>query len=302
MKKKGVSRGPQAFDDFFRSVYGDRWLDISHALLHKDCKVARANRFYSETPSLNDIFAQPEKYGVGSATEEKDCYGIEEGFHLDNFPSSLLPFYRMDPASIVAARSLPVEPGHSVLDMCAAPGGKTLVLFEAMKGQGLLVANELSAKRRHRLMGVIKRYVPAEYRENISITGRDGSRLGLEKRRFGRILIDAPCSGERGVAQKANDLAQWTEKRSRRFAITQYALLASGLLALESGGYLLYSTCSLSPHENDEVIAKLQKRQGAHFAKVALEHPKAEATEHGYQFLPDRAGWGPIFYSLLQKL
>lgn len=205
--------------------------------------------------------------------------------------------------------------------MCAAPGGKSLILIEAMCGlkpgliksspmnlSGCFVANELSAKRRHRLMTVIKRYLPKEVRSLVRVRGEDGSRIGLhEKLSYDKVLLDAPCSGERGLFDKQSEIQQWKEKRSKSFAIRQYALLASAFMALKPGGRLVYSTCSISPYENDGVIEKFIKRQrkkdeANYKIQYHQEAELGEATEHGTQFLPDRQGWGPIYFAVIEKL
>ena len=99
-------------------------------------------------------------------------------------------------------------------------------------------------------------------------------------------------------------MAKWTPKRGAKLAIRQYALLAAAWQALKPGGYVLYSTCSINPKENDGVIAKLINRKKEEVEKLEspLEVENLERTEYGYILLPDRAKAGPIYFSLLQKL
>lgn len=299
-----VKKGEEAFDEYFSTVYQERWEKIKKSLLLDDLKVARKNLFYPQDSQYEPL------PGVGGAHEFlENCYAVEEGFDLSLVESPLLPYYKMDPASVIAARALQVQPGDLVLDMCAAPGGKSLVLMEDLVGTGdwdttgRLVANEMSAKRKFRMMSVFKRYLPKEIRSMVTIKGMDGSKIGLNKKNhFDRILLDAPCSGERGVIQKKSDLDLWKEKRSKSFGIRQYSLLSSAFTALKEGGRIVYSTCSISPHENDAVIAKLEKRKSGEF-KVIQADPvgPSEETQYGFQFLPDRDGWGPIYYAIIEK-
>jgi len=300
-KKSKKTGGAEAFEAYFSSVYADRWASIKTALHAEDLKVARRNRFFSDESELQKLLSEP---GLGEPFQDEslqDCYEVTEDFDLSSFTTPMLPFYRMDPASILAAKALDVQTGEMVLDMCAAPGGKTLVLAEALNGTGTLVANELSPKRRFRLMSVIKRYVPAEIRKTIKITNKDAARFGMMKKRFHRILLDAPCSGERGVLQKQSDLASWKEKRTKSFAIKQYSLLSSAFLCLEPGGRIVYSTCSISPHENDGVIAKLHKRHAGRFKILPQDYGRGKATDYGWHFLPDDQGWGPIYIAVIEK-
>ncbi len=298
--------GTEAFNNYFEQVYGERWAGIREALLSKDAKVARQNLFLKE--GFPDEFP-----GVGAVIAELDyCREVNEKFDLGQWDQSLFPYYRMDPASVVAGKTLRIEPGERVLDMCAAPGGKSLVLIEKLMAAdqngdwdltGEIVCNEMSAKRRFRMMSVFKRYLPKQVRSRVKIKGMDGSLFGLNQpERYDRVLLDAPCSGERGVIQKSSDLAMWKEKRSKNFGIRQYSLLASAFDTLKPGGQLVYSTCSLSPHENDRVIEKLQKRKEGLFEIDKLSTPQGfEVTEWGFQALPDRQGWGPIYFCSLCK-
>jgi 16S rRNA C967 or C1407 C5-methylase (RsmB/RsmF family) len=298
-------KGEEAFDHYFTSVYGERWPILKKALHHDDKKVARRNLFAPEP--------REKLPGVGEAISfPPDCFEINDEFDLGQWEETLLPYYRMDPASLYPALALEVEPGQQVLDLCAAPGGKTLVLLEGLVGlkkgefdlSGWLVANELSAKRRHRMMTVMKRHLPKDVRSRVAIKGADGSRFGLRyPASFDRILLDAPCSGERGVLQKTSDLAEWKPKRTKSFGIRQYALLSSAFMCLKPGGRLVYSTCSISPEENDRVVDKLLKRKGEEAIVLTSSHsnPVAEPTTHGLQFLPDREGWGPIYFAVIEK-
>jgi 16S rRNA C967 or C1407 C5-methylase (RsmB/RsmF family) len=297
-------KGEEAFNKYFTQVYGSRWPEIFEALFHKDEKVARRNLFASFPENPNQL-------GVGEAiTEWPHCFKILENFDPSLWNQEVKPYYRMDPASLAPAKALDIKKGDQVLDMCAAPGGKTLVLLESLFNpeedfdlSGKMVANELSVKRRHRMMSVFKGHLPKEIRQRIEITGVDGSKIGLFKKEcFDRILLDAPCSGERGVVQKKSELAEWKEKRSKNFGIRQYSLLASAFSSLKPGGRIVYSTCSISPYENDQVIAKLLKRKGSEVEVLdSPEYQKSEETEYGRQYLPDQDGWGPIFFAVVEK-
>jgi len=271
------STPPAAFQNFFSHIYGERWDFLLKALSDKEKQVARPNLF---------------------AKCSFDWDGIGEIPRAEN---GLLGFYIMDPASIAVAKALMVEPEQFVLDMCAAPGGKTLLLIEALGLSGQLLANEISEPRRQRLKKVIQQYVPRDVRDHVSISGKDGGLFALShKQYFDRILVDAPCSGERHLLQNQKELSLWTENRSKKLAQRQYALLTAALLAIKPGGRIVYSTCSISPYENDAVIAELKRRKGESFEVLKLSAPEfSEETEYGFQFLPDRNGWGPIYLSIL---
>ena len=214
--------------------------------------------------------------------------------------------YYMDSASIRAAEALRVQPGDQVLDLCAAPGGKTLILAEKLQGSGCLVANELSRDRKIRLLKVIDEHVPEQFRDLIQVTGFDGNQFGLKKENsFDRILLDAPCSSERHLLHVDPEMKDWKESRTKQLMMRQYSLICSAALALKPGGVLVYSTCSISPFENDGVIERLLKKK-SDMIKLdpdTSDLVELEKTKFGYQIFPDLSnGSGPIYFSRLIKI
>ncbi|HHU36478.1 MAG TPA: SAM-dependent methyltransferase [Treponema sp.] len=222
----------------------------------------------------------------------------------------LLEPYYLDSASVAAARALPTG-GINILDLCAAPGGKSLVLASTVGDAGTITANEYSRDRRARLVSVLERYVPEPLRSRYSVTGNDGSRWSrYEKSTRDRILLDVPCSSERHVLSSPAHLEKWSAARIRNLSFRQWALLSGAWLVLSPGGYLLYATCALSPEENDGVIQKLVKKYSdvelvgiAKDKHPALVHHVPEKTEYGTIILPDTsAGSGPLYFSLVRKM
>lgn len=246
--------------------------------------------------------------------------------------SERTPYY-LDQASEWAATALGVQPGDEVLDMCAAPGGKSLIFARALAGKGLLQSNDRSAARRQRLQNVLQQTLPAEWHSTFQISGHDASRWGIyEQDRWDRIFLDAPCSSERHVLNSPEHIKQWSPSRSKRLATQQFAMLASALTALKPGGTLIYCTCALDPQENDGVWDKLHKKRAGLFEAIPPQellnlietrnckhlaigsadkqdihalNPAAcsEFTRHGLQFLPDKAqGRGPIWLAGARKI
>ena len=228
--------------------------------------------------------------------------------------------YFLDSASILAALCLPLNNATDILDLCAAPGGKTLVLASHMSKDAHLSSNERSPQRKHRLSTVVEECLPPEIAERITVSCSDGSTWCTRQSEcFDSILLDAPCSSERHVIADPKYLNQWSPARIKTVAMEQWALLSSAYRLLRSGGYLLYSTCALAPQENDQMMERLVKKfqkedsgdftfenpdpdqtQIAHCAKFTL--PAYEKTQYGYQILPDTSnGAGPIYFSLIKK-
>jgi 16S rRNA C967 or C1407 C5-methylase (RsmB/RsmF family) len=214
--------------------------------------------------------------------------------------------YTLDSASILAAEALGVRPGDKVLDACAAPGGKTLVLLEALEGRGELVSNELSSSRRFRLKQVIEEHVPPGLRDLVGITAFDANRFGLKKEGyFDRVLLDAPCSSEAHLLAEDAEQSGWKESRTRQLAMRQYSLLCSALLTVRPGGVVVYSTCSISPLENEGVIERILKKKSdqVRLDLDGVSDGTGDRTAFGFQIFPDRhPGAGPIFWSRLVRI
>lgn len=287
----------QEFDRYYGALYGERWEALKMALLQSEKQVRLWNSL------AMDVF--------GVATDPVTWIKNSE-WHLNSemIPrgeNDLLAYYVLDPASVLVADNLSVVPGERVLDLCAAPGGKSLVLaqslFKEPSATSELVLNELSMDRRERLKKVVQQYIPRNIRDQIWVKGKDGTRLGLEiQSYFDAILLDAPCSGERHLLENEKELSQWKESRTKGLAQKQYSLLCSAWLALKPGGRLMYSTCSISRLENDGVIEKfLKKKKEAKVAELTFRGPNFENTDYGVIYLPDRAGFGPMYSSLLIK-
>ncbi len=162
--------------------------------------------------------------------------------------------YIQSPSSMAATVALDPQPGESVLDLCAAPGSKTTHI--AARGADV-VANELSRNRSFKLRAVLK-----QAGAQAQVWTGAGERLGHRNpARFDRVLADVPCSGEgRFHVDDPASFAGWTPKKVKRLASLQKALLHSAIDACRPGGVVVYSTCTLSPAENEGVLARALKR------------------------------------------
>lgn len=234
----------------------------------------------------------------------------EKGVYAEVCAPGRTPYY-LNRASALIIEGLGIQPGNAILDLCAAPGGKSLVAALQMGSEGTLNSNDISQSRRRRLQKTLGDSLSPELFERVTISGHDGSRWGLyEQDRYDRIILDAPCSSEGHYIQQPKLQEQWSLGRIKRIAITQYALLAAAFTALKPGGIMVYSTCALLPQENDMVIAKLIKR---HKDSVEILPPPAvvcnpegytpELTEYGLHYLPDQVlGYGPLYAGYIRKI
>ncbi|MCH5283351.1 MAG: RsmB/NOP family class I SAM-dependent RNA methyltransferase [Treponema sp.] len=233
--------------------------------------------------------------------------------------------YFLDSASILAALTLPLDGAKKILDMCAAPGGKTLVLARRMEHDAELFSNELSFERKCRLERVVSEHLFPDVKERVKITCGDGALLCKKQDAlYDAILLDAPCSSERHVLSSPTHLRQWSPARVRSLAVRQWSLLSSAFRILKSGGFLLYSTCAISNEENSNIAKRLlekfegkvravksdeikiiQESNAKKFPELfsAIEFPSFEENEFGFSVLPDaQKNSGPIYFFLAEKL
>jgi 16S rRNA (cytosine967-C5)-methyltransferase len=170
-------------------------------------------------------------------------------------------FYIQDPGTLLAVCQLGPQPGETILDFCAAPGGKTTFIAQLMNNQGRVVAQDVSDERLKWIQENCARLgvtcVEIQRAAGILPAGlgkKDGTASGTLAARFDRILVDAPCSNT-GVMRRRVDL-RWRIQPSEieRLRSAQLDLLQQAATQVKPGGVLVYSTCSLEPEENGEVV------------------------------------------------
>ena len=160
-------------------------------------------------------------------------------------------YYLQDPSAMTPASRLPVEPGLKVLDLCAAPGGKSTELAARLCGSGVLVANDISAKRAKalqkniELFGIKNSVITTEYPQKLA-SKYNGY--------FDRILVDAPCSGEGMFRKDPAMVKSWSPDSPAQYAELQRDIVSHAYDMLAEGGFLLYSTCTFSPIEDEKTV------------------------------------------------
>jgi len=169
-----------------------------------------------------------------------------------------------------AVQTLPVialdpRPKEAVLDLCAAPGGKSTHIAARMAGDGPLVLNEPNSRRQQALLANVNRLGVL----NATITGYRGEQFPL-RARFDRVLVDAPCSAE-GTLRKEPSLRAGAPKRTiARLARLQKRLVVRAYDLLRPGGVLVYSTCTFAPEENESIVAHLLQTRPARLKPLSL--------------------------------
>ncbi len=163
-------------------------------------------------------------------------------------------YYLQDPSAMSAATLLDPKPGDRVLDLAAAPGGKTTHLAALMQGHGLLVANEIKDKRVGHLAMNVERWGAG----NVVVTNETPERLADHFGPFfDRVLVDAPCSGEGMFRKDMGARVDWSLEMVAGCAVRQRNILRVAAKLVCPGGTLLYSTCTFAPEEDEEIIFAL---------------------------------------------
>lgn len=163
-------------------------------------------------------------------------------------------YYLQEPSAMIPATVLRPRPGENILDLCAAPGGKSTQLADYMSGEGLLVCNEpvpsraLTLSRNIERMGISNALV---------VSAQPDALARKWPQTFDAILVDAPCSGEGMFRRHPQARSQWKENTVTGCATRQLHILQSAHALLKPGGRLVYSTCTFSPQENEEVVLSL---------------------------------------------
>ncbi|NIP16563.1 MAG: RsmB/NOP family class I SAM-dependent RNA methyltransferase [Pseudomonadales bacterium] len=167
--------------------------------------------------------------------------------------------YPINPSSLLAVAVLAPQAGEEVLDLAAAPGGKTIVAAAAMANQGRIAVVEPVKGRFHRMRANLAR-CGVEIAEGYL---RDGRGVGSKvPDRFDAVLLDAPCSSEARIRlDEPQTYAHWKPRKIREVARKQRALLASAYRAVKPGGRVVYCTCSFAPEENELVVQQLLSAQ-----------------------------------------
>lgn len=215
-------------------------------------------------------------------------------------------FYLQEPSAMSAVTALAPEPGMNVLDLCAAPGGKSTQIAAWMRGEGILVCNEVSPSRAKALLSNLERCGV----RNAVVTCNDVTEV-CERLAgfFDCVLVDAPCSGEGMFRKFPRAVEEWEPSLPARRAVTQRMILDAAKGAVKNGGVLLYSTCTFSRLENEDLIQGFLKdnpefelvKIAAPFGRLAFGNPEEDEIVRARRILPMDGGEGH-FTAKLRRL
>jgi 16S rRNA C967 or C1407 C5-methylase (RsmB/RsmF family)/NOL1/NOP2/fmu family ribosome biogenesis protein len=264
------------------------------------------------SPSLTSIRINPFKNQPGIPPGEAVPW-CSTGFYLKERPSFTHDpvfhggaYYVQEASSMFLEQAFKqgVEPNTAlrVLDLCAAPGGKSTHLLSMLNKDSLLVSNEVIRTRATVLSENIEKWG----NPNVVVTNNDPQDFGILEGFFDVIVVDAPCSGE-GLFRKDPDaMAEWSEENAQLCSLRQRRILNEVWPALKQNGILIYSTCTYNPEENQTNLLSLLKEKSAECIRLSVEKSWGimEVTEGnviGYQCYPHQVKGEGFFISVIRK-
>ncbi|MCX6035943.1 MAG: RsmB/NOP family class I SAM-dependent RNA methyltransferase, partial [Chloroflexi bacterium] len=250
---------PPLFLERMSRFLGDEYPAFAESLTHAPVHGLRVNTLKLSADEFRKVSPFPLGDGVPwchsaftltpAALPVENGRGVREPgkhpYHLAGL------YYLQDPSAMSAAELLGPRPGERVLDLTAAPGGKTTHIASLMHGQGLLVANEIKTKRLNHLVVNVERWGA----DNVVITNETPERVADHFGAFfDRVLVDAPCSGEGMLRKDMGARLDWSEEMVTGCAVRQTNILRVAAHLVRPGGHLLYSTCTFAPEEDEAVV------------------------------------------------
>ena len=241
---------PEAFLERMKQLLDTEYPAFLESLNREPCKGLR----------LNPLKADEEKFLSRLPFTLSPVPWAEHGFYYENSDTpgkhpyhEAGVYYIQEPSAMSAVPHLNLSPGEKVLDLCAAPGGKSTQIGCALKGKGLLVTNEIHPARAKALSSNIERLGIT----NSLVVNESPNRLAdFFPEFFDKILVDAPCSGEGMFRKNKEAVSEWSPNNVKRCAERQDEVLIEAAKMLKPGGRLVYSTCTFAPEENEGTLER----------------------------------------------
>lgn len=291
---------PKAFLDEMKLLLGEEY----------DSYIKSYEEAWKPGLRVNTLKLSPEEFSSLFPWKLEPVPWTKKGFYYDSqsrlsrHPAYFAGlYYLQEPSAMTPAAMLPVNPGDKVLDVCAAPGGKSTELAAKLKGEGLLVSNDISSSRARALL----KNLELAGASNIAVVSEDPQKLaGVWPGFFDKILVDAPCSGE-GMFRRDEDMVKdWTGRGPEYYSPIQRRILEQAVTMLKPGGMLLYSTCTFSKLEDEDNVSFLLETH-PEMELVPLEHSAVEGSVPGVglygcmRLFPHRIKGEGHFLALLKK-
>ena len=293
-KKKIVL--PVGFEEMVRDVIGvGEWDAFVEALSEEPSVSVRVNSKITDNRlQITDNSCSAVKWCEwGRYLSERPKFTYDPMFHAG-------AYYVQEASSMFVWQALEqlVERDAVVLDMCAAPGGKSTAIAQYLSEEGFLVSNEYVPQRAHVLVENITKWGAP----NCVVTNNAPQHFEKLKSRFDAILVDAPCSGEGMFRKDERAREEWSPANVEMCVERQREILESAWKVLKPGGVLIYSTCTFNRHENEEQVQWLIDEMEAEYLSIKIgEDWMITETERGYRFLPHKTRGEGLFMAAVRK-
>ena len=254
----------EQFDARMKSLLKDEYDDFKKALLEKPVKGLYLNR------NKKNVERVLEEQYIEHHPIVENGYLYDENYHPGRSAYFLAGlYYIQEPSAMLVADALPIEPDDFVLDMCAAPGGKSCGIASRLTGEGVLIANDIEASRARILSENIERFGL----DNTIVTNVDPMRFTKQfQDAFDKIVLDAPCSGEGMFRKLEQAVDTWSEDKVLECAHIQKNLLKGAYDMLKQGGMVIYSTCTYSYEENEAMVHYAVDELGFELLPLSKSH------------------------------
>jgi NOL1/NOP2/sun family putative RNA methylase len=265
-----------------------------------------------ETPSPTSIRINPFKKTTQFENHESVIW-CESGRYLPTRPAFILDplfhagtYYVQEASSMFLEQALKqclnLDDDLVVLDLCAAPGGKSTHIASLLSADSLLVSNEVIKPRANVLVENLSKWgLP-----NTVVTNNDPKDFNRIPHFFDALVIDAPCSGSGLFRKDPNAIAEWSEQSVEMCSLRQKRILTDAWTCLKKGGILVYSTCSYSQSENEDILDWITEEFDVKSLKINAQEGivhtlSAKHQAHGYRFYPDKIKGEGFFLAVFEK-
>jgi 16S rRNA C967 or C1407 C5-methylase (RsmB/RsmF family)/NOL1/NOP2/fmu family ribosome biogenesis protein len=184
-----------------------------------------------------------------------------------------------------------------ILDLCAAPGGKSTHILSMIGEEDVLVSNEIISSRNNILRQNISKWGCS----NVIVIQNDSSQLAALEKMFDIILVDAPCSGEGLFRKDPEAINEWSVDNVNRCAVRQNVILDAAVKMLKADGILIYSTCTFEKVENDDQVKRLAEKHALELLDIEFDSKQIVKTDAGVAFFPHRIKGEGFYVSMLRK-
>ncbi|MBE6777068.1 MAG: NOL1/NOP2/sun family putative RNA methylase [Ruminococcaceae bacterium] len=267
---------PIEFENRMKHLLGSDFESYLSELKNPPIKAFRVN---------TDKISVQEFEKINPFGKEKIPY-VENGYYLDYQKVGNHPYhhagliYVQEPAAMAPGECVNIEPDWRILDMCAAPGGKSTQLKNKLGENGVLVSNEIIASRCKILTGNIERLGL----QNAVVTCMDTGKLArIFQDTFDLVMVDAPCSGEGMFRKEEIAIDEWSQENVTMCAARQAEILENAVKTLKSGGFIVYATCTFSLEENEMTVDSFLQNH-PDFEIIPVNQKVAKSTCDGIKF------------------